>query len=462
MTPALPLPPTLVYAARFYDARPKVRTYSHLYLWHVGEKGRGKILTTGNCDDTEPQATPDGKTVVFIRTQSKTKASVCQVDVQNGKVRTLYAAYSAAAPSVKLENLKISPNGYGVLVYRTVYDKAYPQVLYKEWLRLVVSQPKQFPPEEVWSGKEYAKIEGDVDVAWAADGEILYRLPPHTIDTGYYVQNKGILRAITNGSAPGGYRYQLDLNGNPEQADLKRNVSPNGVWIICRQATWSNNDPNGEKIASPIRIDDNEEAFQAFPAGINETVYWLSDTRLVGVERDENAKPVSLHFFTMLAEEPKSGTVVPKQPVKTVALHLQTNAQIVAALKEEGDLDFSNLYVVDTVPNRSDGFVLGTPWHRSEKGVRVWINAQTGAATLWSKCGPPHPSPDGAYFWAQPGSDYAVIGKRPNGTDITEPILGLQVASYVNPGKLIPVVSGAALTGGADWLPAQTKEKSKP
>lgn len=448
-------PPALVYAARYYDPRPSVRTYSHLYLWRVGQKGRGQLLTTGANDDTEPQASHDGKTIYFVRTRDKKPPTVCAFELSTGKVQSLY---SAAAPSSTIDRLQIAPLGNVLLVHHTAYSNNF-QKPYDEWVELDPAVTQKFRVESVWDGKNFVYNASAKEAVWAAAGQVVYlrsmlhewknRLP--SID--YSIVAK------TNHSAPGGYRLQINLFlVDAAYSNLQRDVSPNGAWLLS-QPTWSAYNPTGSRYAQPIRISEDDNRYGSFTASRDETFYWLSDTRVVGIEPDNYGTPIRLHFFDFTNLHPKEGPVPPTPPAQTVELRILSDTKVLAALN--GSRSSDRLDILDRVPGRSDGFVLGTPWHRGDNGVRIWIDAQTGQASLWSKCGPPHPSPSGAYFWSLSGKNFDT-GKPPSRNDFVKPSGLLFVASYKNPAQLTPIVFSPAHVNGADWLPAaKVKEKSK-
>ena len=449
---APPAPPTLVYAARFSDAR-STRTYSHLYLWQAGQKGRGKPITTGATDDTDPKAAPSGKTIYFIRRREKTPPMLCALNRQTGKVRPLY---TATGPTDFLGNLRVSPNGF-LLFKHAVYTQQSAHPFYEQWVRINDPESRKPFTEKVWLSA--ARPKGETEAVWATDNDIvLFSL----LNNALYPGSASQMMAVTNHASPGG-TLKVFLFVDGRTADLKRDISPNGVWILG-QASWSRETPKGFKFAQQIRIDDGWPLF-AFAAEPGEIMHWLSDRRVVGVAPAEGL-PAVLHFFDVPKGEPKSGTQYPEKPVRTVALHLDT-AAVRAALGSDYYGQASRLTEMETIKARDDGFVLGTPDKYGYPGVRFWINAQTGEATLWSKCGPPHPSPSGTYFWSQTSKEISKIRPYPDPADydptLPEPGFGLAVAAYARPSHSIPLVSGKDRANGADWLPiAVPKRKQKP
>ena len=256
-------------------------------------------------------------------------------------------------------------------------------------------------------------------------------------------------------------KLRLDLDART--ADLKRDMSPSGVWIIS-QASWSKENPKGDRFARLIRIDDNDWTLYGFSNAPGEILYWLSERRLVGIEPDAQGQPARFHFFVLPNEKVNSGGYPSAKPLTTVELHLNTSAVKAALGSAYPDYrQASSLTELETIKGRTDGFILGTPDEYGYHGVRFWINAKTGNATLWSKCGPTHPSPNGAYFWSRTSKEISKVRPYPDPADydptLPEPGFGLSVAAYRNPSHLIPLVSGKDRANGADWLPPANPNK---
>ena len=86
----------IVYAARYYNA-PGSRGTSHVHLYRINPDGTGRTrLTSGSGDDSQPQWSPDGNYLAFVRiTDSPTLSNsvfcaLCMIPARGGKIRVLH------------------------------------------------------------------------------------------------------------------------------------------------------------------------------------------------------------------------------------------------------------------------------------------------------------------------------------------------------------------------------------
>lgn len=81
----------IVYSARYY-LRPGSRGYSHFHIYRINSDGARKLqLTYGKWDDTDPVWSPDGRKILFTRSQSWRNKMLYLMGAGGGAVTKLMA-----------------------------------------------------------------------------------------------------------------------------------------------------------------------------------------------------------------------------------------------------------------------------------------------------------------------------------------------------------------------------------
>ncbi len=102
----------IVYAARYYYP-PGNHRISHFHLYRINPDGTGRTqLTYGNQDDTDPQWSPDGRQIAFVRDGD----AVCLMDADGSDHRTLadFPGDGPASDDDFVSGLRWLPVGYTV------------------------------------------------------------------------------------------------------------------------------------------------------------------------------------------------------------------------------------------------------------------------------------------------------------------------------------------------------------
>lgn len=113
----------IVYAARYYTPPGSHRT-SHFHLYRINPDGTGKTqLTFGTADDWNPQWSPEGKWIVFMRQSEDGRSSLCLIHAAGDSVQTLLPP--GLAGTYDTFDCRWSPDGRTLAVVHTVNAKNY-------------------------------------------------------------------------------------------------------------------------------------------------------------------------------------------------------------------------------------------------------------------------------------------------------------------------------------------------
>ena len=413
----------LAFSARFYAPGRGEITHQHLYTIRPDGTGR-RQLTSGKADDTEPKWLPNGSGLVFLRSyQDNSKPdSIRLVNVKTGSVRTLYVASlkdakTGASVSATLIGLRLSPDGKWVLARQNYpVGNDYAASL---WAAPVSGKS----PSRLLKGGAGIKV---TSAEWAGSETIFARCSlPISQENG---EAAILLTHFTSGENNVPVETQLADVGDTA-------LSPGGKWLLAI------NDQEGKRTV----------AVRAVPSG-KPIAVWQTPQ---GIVRWQNGYSVYVLTYQGGADNPTGpgtlflyqadGKLLRKTP-------LTRDSSALAAQFRQGR-ELNNLTRITSLPRDQDRFLWGAFEHRYLPGLQLIVDTRTGKISFWSNARYADFSPSGRYFATTSNLNWASIGKKADGSPLTQNVVRLLIARANKPDALTPLTSGNVWVEGFDWRP---------